>query len=153
MEPRIISHDGFHALGLSRKLAPEEQNEEVFKSIWSGFEERIEEIAIDAIDGAFYGLSFPGDQPGGVEYLAAMVVHPSAIPPEGMLLREVPTARYAVFECAVQSIGDTYRFIFQQWLPSTSFGLSPGVPVFERYPPEGEATSPVLIHVPITEAA
>ncbi len=60
---------------------------------------------------------------------------------------------YAVFECAVQSIGEAYRFIFSEWLPGSSFELSTAAPVFERYPPEGQESLPVLLHIPIEEVA
>ncbi len=77
MEPEIISRNSFSVLGLSRRLAPQDQNEQVFKSIWSEFEVRLEEMRVHSIDGAFYGLSFSGDQPGSVDYVAAMAVDPS----------------------------------------------------------------------------
>ena len=152
MSPKIVNREPFLALGISRRLASEDQNEQVFKSIWDEFEARLEEIRAHSIDGAFYGLSFSGDQPGAVDYVAAIAVAPSMPIPAGFVLREVPTSQYAVFECGVPSIGETYRFIFGKWLPGSSFELSPAAPTFERYPPVGQESSPVLIHVPIKEA-
>jgi predicted transcriptional regulator YdeE len=153
MKPEIISRDSFSVLGLSRWLAPEDQNEQAFKSIWSEFEVRLEEIRVHSIDGAFYGISFSGDQPGSVDYLATMAVDSSTPVPVGLVMRRVPKSRYAVFECPVQSIGETYRFVFNEWLPGSSLELSLTAPVFERYPPEGKESWPVLIHIPIKEAA
>jgi predicted transcriptional regulator YdeE len=152
MEPRILELEGFRVLGLARRLPAEEQTEEVFGVIWSGFESRIGEIRVHATDGAFFGLSFPGDLPGEVEYVAAMAVSPTIASPEGMVIREVPAARYAVFDCPVTSIGETYRFVFEAWLPNSGYHLNAVVPVFERYPPEEQGSSSVQIHVPITEA-
>jgi predicted transcriptional regulator YdeE len=151
VEPTIVDRDGFHLLGLERNLSGEEQRVEVFQSIWSGFEARMEEIRAHSLGGAFYGVSFSGDEPGGVNYLAAMAVPPNESPPEGMVLREIPPARYAVFECPVYAIGESYRFIFGEWLPNSGYGLDEATPVFEQYPPEDDALSHVLIHVPITE--
>ena len=149
MEPELISRDAFLVLGLLTHLAPEQQNEQAFKSIWSTFEERLEHIRAHSTDGAFYGISYRADERGSVDYLAAMAVRPPTEAPAGLVFREVPPSRYAVFACPVESIGETYRFVFTAWLPGSPFELNAAVPVFEQYPPEGQESLPVLLHIPI----
>jgi len=151
MQPEIISRDSFSALGVLTRLEPEEQNEQSFKSIWSTFEERLEEIRTHAVGGTFYGISFPTDRPGTVDYVAGMAVSPPGDVPGGLVLRAVPASRYAVFECGLRAIGATYRFAFSEWLPGSSAELDASAPVFEEYPPEGQESLPVRIHVPIRE--
>ena len=65
------------------------------------------------------------------------------------MVREVPTANYAVFACSVQAIGETYRYIFGQWLLGSGYELVGSAPAFEKYPPADDKESPVLIHIPI----
>jgi len=149
MQPEIIEREAFSVLGVLTRLAPEEQDEQSFKSIWIEFEARLEEIRRHSIEGAFYGLSFPTGQPGTVDYLAAMAVSLPAEVPQGLIAREVPASRYAVFECELRAIGETYRFIFSEWLPGAGVRPGPAAPVFEQYPPEGQESLPVRIHVPI----
>ena len=48
-----------------------------------------------------------------MDYLAGMAVEGVVDVPEGLTLREVPASRYAVFECTVKTISDTYDWIFQ----------------------------------------
>jgi predicted transcriptional regulator YdeE len=66
-------------------------------------------------------------------------------------VREVPAATYAVFACAVQSIGRTYAYIFGEWRSTSGQEIDPAKFVFEQYPPATETDAPVLIHVPIRE--
>lgn len=149
MNPEIIEREAFSVLGLLTRLTPEEQNEQSFRSIWNAFEARHEAIRRHSVGGAYYGLSFPTGQPGTVDYLAAMAVSLPAEVPQGLIAREVPASRYAVFECEMRAIGETYRFIFAEWLPGAGVRPSPAAPVFEQYPPEGRESLPVRIHVPI----
>ena len=71
--------------------------------------------------------------------------------PEGLTLREVPMSRYAVFECTVKTISDTYDWIFGQWLKTAPYprpnATSPKAD-FERYPPATDSgDTPVLLHI------
>ena len=152
MEPTIVSRGAFVALGLPARVPREAQNEETFKAIWIDFEKRHDEIKPYSTDGAYYGISFGTDEAGEVDYLAAMAVEPSVDVPEGLVLREVPAARYAVFECPVGAIGRTYRLIFSGWLPGSSFELSRSAAVFEQYAHEGQEPTLVRIHVPLEGA-
>jgi predicted transcriptional regulator YdeE len=72
--------------------------------------------------------------------------------PEGLVLREVPSARCAVFECEVKSIHQTYEHILHQWLPESEYEADHPLPNYEHYPPAtARPDSPVLICIPIRE--
>jgi len=80
-----------------------------------------------------------------------MAVKDVTATPKDLVLREIPAAQYAVFECHVHKIGETYQFIFREWLPNSHYAFSELAPAFEQYPPEGDDESPVLIHIPIVD--
>jgi hypothetical protein len=73
--------------------------------------------------------------------------------PAGLVVREVPAATYAVFACPVQTIGQTKRYIFDEWGPRSSFPIDNLAPIFEQYAPAADIVSPVRIHVPVKTAA
>jgi predicted transcriptional regulator YdeE len=106
-----------------------------------------------SIDRRYYGVSFATDQKGVTDYLAGMMVADDAKPfDKQLVVRKVPPARYAVFECSIENIGRTYQYIFSQWLPNSRYEINPaGSGSFEQYPPEGQEDLAVLIHIPISE--
>ena len=74
-----------------------------------------------AIEAAGYGVYFQTDQPGLCDVFGGMAVPPGANVPEGLVLREVPAAQYAVFECSLATIGATWGAIFAEWLPTSEY--------------------------------
>jgi predicted transcriptional regulator YdeE len=72
-----------------------------------------------------------------------------------LTLREVPASRYAVFECTVKTISDTYDRIFGGWLPTAPYGRpGAGSPKadFERYPPNTDSgDTRVLLHIALED--
>ena len=67
----------------------------------------------------------------------------------------MPASRYAVFECTVETISDTYDWIFGEWLKTAPYtrpdNRSPKAD-FERYPPAtNSADTPVLIHIALKD--
>jgi len=151
MEPKIISRDSFVCMGTLTRVTPEGQNSETYGLIWKTFESYHGEIKPHSADEAYYGVSFATDQEGVVDYFACMAVEGVAAAPKGLVIRELPAARYAVFECPLQAIGETYRHIFGEWLAQSPYEISAAAPAFERYPPEGKEDAPVRIHIPIRE--
>jgi predicted transcriptional regulator YdeE len=151
MEPKILDRDSFLVIGTSTRVTQENETSDYYTSIWREFELRRGEVEPLSIDNAFYGLSFSGFEEGAFEYIAGMAVKDVPVIPCGLVAREVPAARYVVFPCSLTDIGETYRYIFRQWLPGSPLALSITAPVFEQYPPVGEEASPVLIHVPIVD--
>lgn len=149
MEPKIIKRDSFIVAGILNRIKPEEDNEERYGTIWKEFEIIHPRIKGLSVDRAYYGVSFSAREGIGVDYIAGMAVSDPTIVPEALEKREVPKARYAVFECPLTQIGETYRYAFAEWLPRSSFVLNTAVPVFEQYPPMGQEDKLVEIYIPI----
>ena len=151
MEPKILDRDSFLVVGTSTRVSQENETSDYYTTIWKEFELRRSEVEPHSVDRAYYGLSFSGAEEGAFEYIAGMSVKDVRFIPRGLVVREVPAARYVVFPCPLNAIGETYRYIFREWLPGSPLALSITAPVFEQYPPVGEENSPVLIHVPIVD--
>jgi len=149
MEPKIVKRDSFIVAGVLNRIKPEEDNEERYGAIWKEFEVIHPRIKGLSVDKAYYGVSFSAREGTGVDYIAGMAVSDPTIVPENLEKREVPKARYAVFECPLTEIGETYRYAFAEWLPRSSWVFNTAVPVFEQYPPMGEESEPVRVHIPI----
>ena len=132
---------------MPRKLGTERP--ETFAAIWKDFETHHERIKPLSVDSNYYGVSFGAAQDGSFDYLAGMAVGPVETTPQGLEVREVAAATYAVFPCLVQTIGQTYGIIFGEWLPKSGYELAPAQPAFEQYPPAADTSAPVLIHIPI----
>ena len=122
---------------------------ETFTAIWNEFERHHEKIRLHSVDSKYYGVSFGAAQDGSFDYLAGMAVGRVEETPAGVQVREVPAATYAVFACVVQSIGQTYGYIFGEWRSTSGYEMDPTKFAFEQYPPAAETNAPVLIHIPI----
>lgn len=148
MEPEFQDRAAFRVMGILARVTPENED---FHDIWMNrFMARHDEIHPLSTDGAYYGVEFASDEQGAMDYLAGMAVGEVGSVPEGLVVRDVPAARDAVFECTVATIGQTFDAIFGRWLPDSPYEHDPGKPGFERYPPDtATGDSPVLIHVPI----
>jgi predicted transcriptional regulator YdeE len=151
MEPEILRREKFLVMGTLTRLEPATESPEKFGAIWSDFEAHHEEIQRHSTDRRYYGVSFSAGQDGCVDYLAGMATAPVETIPEGLVVREVPAARYAVFKCPVQAIAQTYGYIFGEWRGTSAHEIDSSAPTFEEYPPVGDTQSPVLIHIPIRE--
>ncbi len=151
MEPQIIDQDEFTVLGVMIYAVPPS---EPFGPLWQRFMSHINHIQSLSTDSSFYGVYFDGGEEGKIDYLAGMRVENVAHVPEGLVMRQVPAARYAAFECsAPQNIGSTYGYIFGTWLPASSF--EPAVSHrhgFDRFFPDTtERDSAIRIYMPIKE--
>ena len=149
MEPKIIERDSFIVAGNLTRIKPEDDNEERYGLIWKEFEIIHPSIKGLSVDRAYYGVSFSAREGIGVDYIAGMAVSDPTIVPDTLEKREVPKARYAVFECSLAEIGETYRYAFAEWLPRSPYNLNTSVPVFEQYPPMGQEAELVQIFIPI----
>jgi AraC family transcriptional regulator len=147
MEPKFVDRDAFTVMGVQERFTPETED---FEGIWKRYMAFHERIAPLSTDGAHYGVCFASDQEGAMDYVAGMAVPPGTDCPEGLVVRDVPAARDAVFECTVRTIRETYEFIHHTWIAGSPYVLDDPKPGFERYPPNTtRGDSPVLIHVPV----
>lgn len=153
MEPEFVDREPFRVMGVLVRCRPEAAD---FGDIWMNqFMSRHDEVAPHSTDGAYYGVDHMPDSEGLMEYVAGMAVGDVEAVPEGLVLREVVAARYAVFECTVGTIGEAYAHIHGMWLPSSEeYEFDDPKPGFEYYPPNTETNeSPVFIHIPIRPRA
>ena len=149
MEPKYVEREGFHVMGVLIHSMP---NNVDFGAFWENeYMPHDEAVRCLSVDGAYYGAWLPHHGDGIPDYIAGMTVPEDAPTPEGVVVRELPTARYAVFECPMEKIGGTYSYIFNTWLPSSPYEFMPGGSDFEYYPPEGATDASPAVYIPIRE--
>jgi predicted transcriptional regulator YdeE len=151
MEPRFVDREAFWVMGVQVHSMPDKVD---FGAFWED-EYMPHDAAVRAfsVDGAYYGIWFPHQGDGIPDYLAGMAVPDGAPAPEGVVVRQVPGSRYAVFECAMESIGATYGFVYNTWLPSSPYAFTPGGADFEYYPPQGAESASPAVWIPICDKA
>jgi len=126
------------------------ENED-YSTIWTKhFMAYHDQISPLSTDRAYYGVSFGTDEEDAMDYLAGMAVGRVTSVPQGLVVREVPAGRYAVFEWTVKTISEMYDHVFGNWLPASQYGYGDPLPSFEYYPPDTETVdSPVFLYVPV----
>jgi AraC family transcriptional regulator len=132
MEPKTFTKSSFKAVGLSY-IGKNEGGE--IPKMWEDFNKRYQEIkSIDKT--CCYGLCFstPLDEtnpewkePGVFEYMAAAEVADDQDIPKGMVYREVPEYNYLVFTHygKLNKLSETYRYIFETWIPQSHYKTHP----------------------------
>jgi len=126
MEPKIVSKPAFKTVGLS--YIGKNENSEI-PQMWGVFNQRAGEI--EAINPqCCYGLCFSnveGVTEGDFEYMAAIEVAAETEPPEGMVYREVPAYKYAVFthHGKLDKLGKTYEYIYNTGLAQAGLEIHP----------------------------
>ena len=132
MNPKFVSKPAMNVVGMSYVGRNENQeasfNTEI-SQMWGEFMSREKEIK--HITGQCnYGACFSqpeGAAEGEFEYVACYEVTDTSGIPEGMVLRQVPAYKYAVFthKGRVYNLGDTYKYIYETWLPQSDVELHP----------------------------
>jgi predicted transcriptional regulator YdeE len=152
MRPTLCELEAFTVMGTSTRMSPSEETGENYAKIWAEFERYNEQLKKISIDRKYYGVTFATGQQNSVDYVTAMAVPDGTAPAdEGLVVRTVPAARYAVFKCPVEKIGQTYQYIMSEWLPASQYRINPSAASFEEYPPEGQVDLPVCIYIPVSE--
>ncbi len=149
--PDIVRREGFLVMGTVTRRQPGTERPETFVSAWNEFETHRQRVQRHSVNSKYYGVSFAAGADGSFDYLTGMAVGPGVETPEGLEVRAVPAATYAVFTCPVQSIGQTYRYIFGEWRAKSGYTTDDATPAFEEYPPATDTNAPVLLHIPIRE--
>ena len=148
MEPKIVHLPAFTVVGMQYR-GKNEQNE--IPQMWGRFVPRIGEIQHRADNGATYGVMYGYDEASGAfDYVASLQVTQAADLPAGMVAVEVPAALYAVVDCTLPVIGQTYQQL-QAWIAESEHARA-GTPDFELYPPSfnpGDPNSIMSIYIPI----
>lgn len=123
MQPKIVVRPAFSVVGLC--YHGKNQNQEI-AAMWGQFNQRAGEVKSNNAAEAFGVCSMPAGLPEGhFEYVAGFQVAEDTPVPEGMVKRSLPETKYAVFEHVgpLATLGETYRNIYQTWLPQA--GLQP----------------------------
>jgi AraC family transcriptional regulator len=125
MQPAIVSRPAFKAIGYSY-VGKNEHGE--ISQMWGRFNEHAGEIKRINHNEAF-GLCFSTIAgpalPGEFEYVACLEVVDDIAVPTGMVYRQVPAYKYAVFthHGKLDKLGETYQFIYNTGLAQA--GLKP----------------------------
>jgi len=152
MQPMIVTKPAFSAIGL--KYRGKNENSEI-AAMWGTANARVEEIVAAATGiGAAYGICRDMESDGVFEYLACMEVEEIREIPEGMERWDVPEQTYAVFPCKLATIGEAYRYAFEEWLPASGYrrGDSPDFEYYdESFDPNDAENSQLYIYIPIVK--
>jgi len=148
MEPKFVDLKAFTVMGILVHAMPDKVN---YEAVWEEqFMPQHAAIKAHSTDQAYYGVWFPHHEDGVPDYVAGMAVSEGAPVPESVTAREVPASRYAVFECTMETIGQTYGYIYGTWLEASPYEFPPGGADFEYYPPEGGEGTPA-VYIPIRD--
>jgi predicted transcriptional regulator YdeE len=150
LEPKFVDRPAFHVLGPQARIDPGSAD---YSALWQRFEKRADEVESLATDEGGYAVYFDCEEPGKADWVGGIAVPPGTKPPEGWVLREIPAARYAVFECPIREIGPTWGAILGEWLRGSGYEADEPKPAFEYFPPGSpEGKVPVQIFVAVRAA-
>jgi predicted transcriptional regulator YdeE len=151
LEPTLERKDAFWVLGIQERANPMAVD---YGAFWARFSARLAEVQPLATEPAAYEVHFPTEEEGVADVFGGMAVPASVTVPEGLILREVPAAECAVFECTMSDIGATWGAIFGEWLPTSGYEHDPSKAPFEQFRPGcHEGTVPVQIFLPVRKRA
>jgi predicted transcriptional regulator YdeE/DNA-binding transcriptional MerR regulator len=127
MEPKIVNRPAFKAVGLSY-VGKNEHHE--ISEMWGRFNQACGPIKRINHDEAF-GLCFSTvegpSRPGEFEYVACFEVSDDKDVPAGMVFRQVPAYKYAVFthHGKLDNLQETYQYIYNTGLAQAGLKLHP----------------------------
>ena len=147
MEPKIVSREAFQVMGVVGHFSSAAEN---FGPLWDDYMVFHDQIESPSAGEGHYGVYLSADHSKPLDYLAGMAVQGVEGAPEGVEVREVPTALYAVFECSFQDIGSTYGHIWGEWLASSGYEQDVSKMGFDHFPPGmAEGDSQMEIWFPV----
>lgn len=151
MEPKFVEKDAFNVMGFSLRGNPMTMNH---KGAWDEFMKYYDKVMEFSIERGYYGVYFGVEgEEGVVELIAGMAVDNVDEVPQGLAMREVSKASYAVFECNMNTLGQTWGYIYGEWLPkSQQYENAEDAThaCFELYPPDfSSESSSLFIYTPI----
>jgi len=130
MKPKFLNKSAFTTVGLS--YVGKNQEGEI-PQLWGTFNQKSHEIK-NMVGQAAYGACFSGPETaekGEFEYVACFEVSNTNDIPDGMVIRDVPANKYAVFthHGKLDTLQETYKYIYETWLPQS--GLEMASPHFD----------------------
>ena len=149
MEPRIVDKLAFTVVGM--KCRGTIENNQI-PGLWQEFGPRMAEIKGVVSPNVAYGVTLGMDEKSGeFDYVAGMAVTSADDVPDGMVSCEVPEQKYAVFTGTLPTVGQTYQYIYHDWLPQSGYQRTVG-PEFELYDENfdpADDSSQMDIYIPI----
>ena len=127
MQPKIVNRPAFKAVGLS--YVGKNENAEIGQ-MWGVFNQRFDEPK-NINKKESFGLCFSTvegpSRPGEFEYVACVEVADNKNIPSGMVYREVPAYKYAVFthHGKLDNLRETYQYIYNTGLAQVSLKPHP----------------------------
>ena len=100
-----------------------------------------------------YGVYLSSDHTKPLDYLAGMAVINTEGIPEGVEIRVIPAAQYALFSCQFRDIGATYGFIWDSWLNTSAYEHDITKLGFDYFPPGMSESSTMQIWLPVKPKA
>lgn len=156
MDYKIIDRSAFKVMGVIGHFdSVAEDHTQLWEEDFMSFHDQIKSLSTGE---GYYGVYLGADHTKPMDILAGMVVqdaaqdapHPAKCVPEGVQVREVPAAKYAVFECLFQEIGSTYGYIWDEWLQTSAYEQDTSKLGFDYFPPATTGgDSPMEIWFPI----
>jgi AraC family transcriptional regulator len=149
MKPEIIDRQSFTVMGVTGHFKSAGDN---FGPLWNEYMKVHEQIEVLGTSEGHYGVYLSPDHSSALDYLAGMAVDTIEDAPEGVEIREIPAARYAVFTCEFKDIGHAYGFIWNEWLKSSSYEQDNTKLGFDFFPPgTTDSPSPIEIWFPVVK--
>ena len=155
MECKIVEKGAMKFVGMHRRST---QKNNTIPQLWEEFMERGKEIRHVVNPNVAFGVCFHEEVENFTDetpfsYLAGMEVDSMDDIPEGMMVREIPAAKYAVFthKGSLETLGETYQAIYFKWAKETEYTLAKA-DMFELYDERfkcGEPDSEFDLYVPI----
>ena len=148
MDPKIVDRDAFKVMGVIGHFdSAAEDHTALWEEDYMSFHSQIEPLSTGE---GYYGVYLGADHTKPMDILVGMTVRDAAGAPDGAQVREVPTAKYAVFECLFQEIGSTYGYIWGEWLRTSAYEQDTSKLGFDYFPPATtDCTSPMEIWFPV----
>jgi predicted transcriptional regulator YdeE len=148
MGPKIVDRSAFKVMGVIGHFdSVAEDHSPLWEEDFMSFHDQIKPLSTSE---GYYGVYLGADHTKPMDILAGMVVQDAAGAPEGVQVREVPAAKYAVFACLFQEIGSTYDYIWGEWLRTSAYEQDTSKLGFDYFPPATtDGGSPMEIWFPV----
>ncbi len=134
MEFKIKDLGEIRVVGLKQRIHTSEENHNGIPELWqnitkSGMLSKLQELNDGELVGVV-GVCTNYSEDGSMDYYVGVDSSKSF---EGSVELVVEGAKYAVFECEMTNIQETWREIFTQWLPTSEYEFA-NLPSIEYYP-------------------
>jgi predicted transcriptional regulator YdeE len=148
MNPKIVDQGAFKVMGVIGHFdSVAEDHSPLWEKDYMSFHDQIEPLSAGE---GYYGIYLGADHAKPMDILAGMAVQNATGAPDGVQVREVPAAQYAVFERLFQDIGSTYGYIRDEWLRVSAYEQDTSKLGFDYFPPATtDGDSPIEIWFPV----